>query len=90
MAKFNPFLEPSFAVPDNLKKLPLRAVKIPDGGTLNVPSFIRRVDIQGYRKTHGWQVYYKKPFKFFSDGSKKPSESVLVAAGYFSSIYRGN
>ena len=52
MAKLNPFLEPSFIVPDNLKKLPLRAVKIPDESTLNVPSFIRRVDIKGLSLIH--------------------------------------
>jgi hypothetical protein len=35
----------------------------------DVPRHVVRIDIIGVKTTHGWQVRYGKPWKFFSDRS---------------------
>ncbi|MDD5277618.1 MAG: hypothetical protein PHR16_16250 [Methylovulum sp.] len=44
-----------------------RKIKIFNGMEFDVPSHIVRIDIIGVKTTHGWQVRYGKPWKFFSD-----------------------
>ncbi|GAB6141569.1 hypothetical protein JCM14076_22980 [Methylosoma difficile] len=46
-----------------------RRVKIFNGMEFDVPRHIVRIDIIGPKTTHGWQVRYGKPWKFFSDRS---------------------
>lgn len=62
---------------------------------LPVPRFIVRVDVDepGKAGTHGWQVRYNKPSRFFSDWVTKvrftPKESLLAASEYLATIYAG-
>lgn len=46
-----------------------RQIKIFNGMEFEVPNYIVRIDIIGPKTTHGWQVRYGKPWKFFSDRS---------------------
>lgn len=54
------------------------------GDALDVPRHIVRIDT---RSTHGWQVRFRKPSKFFSDGVSRPSQSLNAAKHYLRSIY---
>jgi hypothetical protein len=64
--------------------------------TFKVPRYVIRVDVDdpGKAGTHGWQVRYDKPSKFFSDPTKRrgirsPKDSLGEATDYLVSIYRG-
>ncbi|PPD46859.1 MAG: hypothetical protein CTY16_08765 [Methylobacter sp.] len=46
-----------------------RKIKIFNGMEFDVPRHVVRIDIMGPKTTHGWQVRYGKPWKFFSDHS---------------------
>lgn len=46
-----------------------RTISIFNGMQFDVPKHIVRIDIVGPKNTHGWQVRYGKPWKFFSDNS---------------------
>jgi len=81
------------------KHFPKRLVFVPGwGNPYHVPWHIVRVDSARERDigkvgTHGWQVRYAKPSRFFSDsvGGKlrTPAESLQDAAQYLASIYKG-
>lgn len=67
-------------------------------GTLRVPRHIVRIDIDdGGAGTHGWQVRFRKPSRFFSDsyldsrGRRRlgsPKASLARATEYLRTIYR--
>lgn len=45
--------------------MPIRTVILPNGTRCRVPEHIQRIDTHS---THGWQLRYGHPTKFFSDG----------------------
>lgn len=80
-------------LPDNH---PHREITVkPWTNKLMVPRHIVRVDCGDVETTgtHGWQVRYQKPSKFFSDVSggirRHPKESLAEATSYLAGIYRG-
>jgi hypothetical protein len=85
---FNPFLESSVPLPENLKRLPLRRIKVFKTEEFVVPQYVKRVEYKGTGTTFGWQVYFKKPTKFFNDFDGNPTESLKNAVGYLSEIYK--
>lgn len=50
-----------------INSMEFRKIKIFNGMAFDVPKHIVRIDILGAKTTHGWQVRYGKPWKFFSD-----------------------
>ena len=54
-----------------------RVVKLPSGAACRVPAHIQRIDT---RSTHGWQLRYGKPTKFFSDSIASSPRAALKVA----------
>lgn len=75
-------------LPENIKHLPLRNRDIPEYGQIQVPRYVVRIDINGKRQTHGWQVRFNRPWVFFNDdnygGILKAFKEVVM---YLSSVY---
>lgn len=78
------------------KGFPLREVNVPGWArTFQVPRHIVRIDIDevGLAGTHGWQVRYKRPSRFFRDNSgpklRSPQHSLAEAIRFLASIYEG-
>ena len=67
-------------------KLKYRTVLVKNNGEFKVSPYIVRIDIEkilGYRGTHGWQVRYQRPWKFFSDSKFKTPKKALYEAQQF-------
>ena len=58
---------------------------------LQVPRHIIRIDIEdpGKAGTHGWQVRYVKPWRFFNDKMRPPAASLKEAVHYLAEVYTG-
>lgn len=88
-----PVIKKTNNLPDNH---PHREVIVkPWTNKLMVPRHIVRIDSEDLESTgtHGWQVRYQKPSKFFSDTigdiRRLPEESLREAITYLAGIYRG-
>lgn len=57
-----------------------RKVTIFNGMEFDVPRHVVRIDILGAKTTHGWQIRYGKPWKFFSDHSLNGSGAAQALA----------
>jgi hypothetical protein len=80
-------------LPANLFLLKRRITAVPGYGLFRVCSFIVRVDSYPVSKgeTHGWQVRYQRPHKFFSDSKYDgdPCQSAQAAATLLAKQYAG-
>lgn len=75
---------------------PTRICIVPGWATpFSVPRHIVRIDVDepGAAGTHGWQVRYRTPSRFFSDAANRtrrvPRHSLKEATLYLASIYAG-
>lgn len=81
-------VEPLAVLREGYRKVTLKGC----GKTFVVAKFVVRVDIDepGRVGTHGWQVRYSKPSKFFNDSrsgdSRNPERSLEEAHAYLRSI----
>lgn len=65
-----------------------RKIEIFNGMEFDVPSHIVRIDIMGVKTTHGWQVRYGKPWKFFSDHTANGTGAELALSNAIAELKR--